>query len=276
MYLLSCITPLAWAEHMIQYKEKASKNPTSAGVGLLTYPILMAADILLYSPEYVPVGDDQKQHLELTRNICRKINTVYGKNYYENFIRNNEKYSKEEQTKLKKSSELLFPMPKPMILSENSRVCSLTDGKKKMSKSDENEGSRINLLDSPEIIAKKIKRAKSDAYPNMSLLGLADGEERPEASNLIQIYKACLPEGEFSSEEAFNQRLEAMNWSAFKKELADVVVEHLKPIQASYLDYQKNPEFLAKTLKAGEERATVIADESLQRFKDSIGFYPRF
>ncbi|NBP33326.1 MAG: tryptophan--tRNA ligase, partial [Synechococcaceae bacterium WB6_1B_055] len=161
-WLLNCLTPLNWLERMIQFKEKAIKQGDNVSVGLLDYPVLMAADILLYDADLVPVGEDQKQHLELARDIAQQ--------------RVNSRFGSDEQPILK--------VPKPLILKEGARVMSLTDGKAKMSKSDPNEGSRINLLDPPEVIIKKIKRAKTDPQIGLEI----NNPDRPEAANLLGIY----------------------------------------------------------------------------------------
>lgn len=161
-WLLNCITPLNWLERMIQFKEKAHKQGSQTSVGLLDYPVLMAADILLYNADLVPVGDDQKQHLELARNIAQQ--------------RLNGRFAAHGETVLN--------VPEPLIVPEGARVMSLTDGRKKMSKSDPNDNSRINLLDAPELVRKKIKRARTDAVAGLTF----DDPERPEADNLLALY----------------------------------------------------------------------------------------
>ena len=164
-WLLNCLTPLNWMERMIQFKEKAKKQGENVSIGLFDYPVLMAADILLYDADLVPVGEDQKQHLELARDIAQqRINSTFAKR--------------------KESSTQILKVPKALILKEGAKVMSLTDGNNKMSKSDVNESSRINLLDPPDLITKKIKRAKTD-----SQLGLEFGNpNRPEADNLLSLY----------------------------------------------------------------------------------------
>jgi tryptophanyl-tRNA synthetase len=241
-WLLNCVTPLNWLERMIQFKEKALKQGDNVSVGLLDYPVLMAADILLYDADLVPVGEDQKQHLELARNIAQQ--------------RINSRFGSEEQPVLK--------VPEPLILKEGARVMSLTDGSAKMSKSDPNEGSRINLLDPPELITKKIKRAKTD--PQMGLE--FDNPERPEAGNLLGLY-ALLSGG---GREAAARECAEMGWGRFKPLLAETVVEALRPVQQRYGDIQSDPAELDRVLLRGRDRAAAVAHSTLARVKMSMGF----
>ena len=241
-WLLNCVTPLNWLERMIQFKEKALKQGDNVSVGLLDYPVLMAADILLYDADLVPVGEDQKQHLELARNIAQQ--------------RINSRFGSEEQPVLK--------VPEPLILKEGARVMSLTDGSAKMSKSDPNEGSRINLLDPPELITKKIKRAKTD--PQMGLE--FDNPERPEAGNLLGLY-ALLSGG---GREAAASECAQMGWGRFKPLLAETVVEALRPVQQRYSEIQSDPAELDRVLLSGRDRAAAVAQVTLARVKTSMGF----
>jgi len=241
-WLLNCVTPLNWLERMIQFKEKALKQGDNVSVGLLDYPVLMAADILLYDADLVPVGEDQKQHLELARNIAQQ--------------RINSRFGSEEQPVLK--------VPEPLILKEGARVMSLTDGSAKMSKSDPNEGSRINLLDPPELITKKIKRAKTD--PQMGLE--FDNPERPEAGNLLGLY-ALLSGG---GREAAASECAQMGWGRFKPLLAETVVEALRPVQQRYSEIQSDPAELDRVLLSGRDRAAAVAQATLARVKTSMGF----
>ena len=241
-WLLNCVTPLNWLERMIQFKEKALKQGDNVSVGLLDYPVLMAADILLYDADLVPVGEDQKQHLELARNIAQQ--------------RINSRFGSEEQPVLK--------VPEPLILKEGARVMSLTDGSAKMSKSDPNEGSRINLLDPPELITKKIKRAKTD--PQMGLE--FDNPERPEAGNLLGLY-ALLSGG---GREAAASECAQMGWGRFKPLLAETVVEALRPVQQRYSEIQSDPAELDRVLLSGRDRAAAVARVTLARVKTSMGF----
>ena len=243
-WILNCVTPLNWLERMIQFKEKAIKQGDNVSVGLLDYPVLMAADILLYDADLVPVGEDQKQHLELARDIAQQ--------------RINSRFGSEEAPLLK--------VPKPMILAEGARVMSLTDGRSKMSKSDPNEGSRITLLDPPELITKKIKRAKTDP-----LIGLEFGNpERPEADNLLGLYAVLSGKGK----EAAQQDCASMGWGAFKPMLAEVVVEAIRPVQERYRDLRADDGQIDAVLRNGRLRASEVANETLQRVRDGLGFLP--
>ena len=246
-WLLNCLTPLNWLERMIQFKEKAIKQGDQVSVGLLDYPVLMAADILLYDADLVPVGEDQKQHLELARDIAQqRINARFG-----------ERGPDGEPIPVLK-------VPEPLILKEGARVMSLTDGSSKMSKSDPNEGSRINLLDPPELITKKIKRAKTD--PTM---GLEFGNpERPEADNLLGLYALLSGKGR----DAAATECQAMGWGSFKPLLAEATVEALRPVQERYAELRADRGALEAVLQQGRERANAVASESLQRVKSALGF----
>jgi len=241
-WLLNCVTPLNWLERMIQFKEKALKQGDNVSVGLLDYPVLMAADILLYDADLVPVGEDQKQHLELARDIAQQ--------------RINSRFGTEEAPVLK--------VPEPMILKEGARVMSLTDGRNKMSKSDPNEGSRINLLDPPELITKKIKRAKTD--PQM---GLEFGNsERPETDNLLGLY--ALLSGQ--AREAVASECAEMGWGRFKPLLAEAAVAALQPVQERYAELASDPAELDRVLARGRQRASEVAEATLARTKAALGF----
>ncbi len=246
-WLLNCVTPLNWLERMIQFKEKAIKQGDQVSVGLLDYPVLMAADILLYDADLVPVGEDQKQHLELARDIAQqRINARFA-----------ERGPDGEPIPVLK-------VPEPLILKEGARVMSLTDGSSKMSKSDPNEGSRINLLDPPELITKKIKRAKTD--PTM---GLEFGNpERPEADNLLGLY--ALLSGK--SRDAAAAECQAMGWGSFKPLLAEATVEALRPVQQRYAELRADRAALEAVLQQGRERADAVASASLLRVKSALGF----
>ena len=248
-WLLNCVTPLNWLERMIQFKEKAVKQGDQVSVGLLDYPVLMAADILLYGADLVPVGEDQKQHLELARDIAQqRINSRFG----------SKDAAGEEIPVLK--------VPQPMILKEGARVMSLTDGANKMSKSDPNEGSRITLLDPPELITKKIKRAKTD--PTM---GLEFGNpERPEADNLLGLYALLSGKGRQSA----LAECGAMGWGTFKPLLAEAAVEALRPVQERYRDLRSDPGHLQTVLKDGQIKATEAANATLAAVRQALGFLP--
>jgi tryptophanyl-tRNA synthetase len=243
-WLLNCVTPLNWLERMIQFKEKAVKQGDNVSVGLLDYPVLMAADILLYDADLVPVGEDQKQHLELARDIAQQ--------------RINARFGSEESPVLK--------VPQPLILRDGARVMSLTDGRSKMSKSDPNEGSRINLLDPPELITKKIKRAKTD--PQM---GLEFGNpERPETDNLLGLYAILSGLGR----DAAAAECATMGWGRFKPLLAEATVAALEPIQARHKELLDDRAELEQVLKQGRERAQTVASSTVERVRQQLGFLP--
>ncbi len=242
-WILNCLTPMNWMERMIQFKEKSIKHGDNVSIGLFDYPVLMAADILLYDADLVPVGEDQKQHLELARDIAQQ--------------RINSRFSKEDKPILK--------VPEPLIIKESAKIMSLTDARNKMSKSEENEGSRIGLLDPPEIITKKIKRAKTDAQ-----LGLEfDNPERPEAHNLLSIYSIISGLGK---EKAEKECLE-MGWGKFKPLLTEALITSLLPIQSKYKDLMNDPTELNKILEQGKNKAKVVSDKTLRKVKDCFGFY---
>ncbi|MDJ0743052.1 MAG: tryptophan--tRNA ligase [Xenococcaceae cyanobacterium MO_167.B27] len=240
-WLLNCITPLNWLERMIQFKEKAVKQGENVSVGLLDYPVLMAADILLYDADRVPVGEDQKQHLELTRDIA---------------IRVNDKFGKKKQPVLK--------LPEPLISKQGARVMSLTDGTKKMSKSDPSELSRINLLDSPDEIKRKIKKCKTDPVKGLTF----DDLERPECNNLLTLYQ--LLSGK--TKEAVAVECQDMGWGQFKPLLTETAIEALKPIQDKYQEIMDNGDYLDSVLKEGATLAAAVANNTLSRVKDAMGF----
>ena len=241
-WLLNCITPLNWLERMIQFKEKALKQGDNVSVGLLDYPVLMAADILLYDADLVPVGEDQKQHLELARDIAQqRINARFGS----------------EETPILK-------VPKPMILKEGARVMSLTDGRSKMSKSDPNEGSRITLLDPPELITKKIKKAKTDPERGLEF----GNPDRPETDNLLGLYAILSGKGR----DAAALECADMGWGQFKPLLAEAAVAALEPIQKRYRELMNDRSQLESVLRDGRERASVVAEANVQRVRKSMGF----
>jgi tryptophanyl-tRNA synthetase len=226
---------------MIQFKEKAIKQGENVGVGLLDYPILMAADILLYDADKVPVGEDQKQHLELTRDLVDTFN---------------HKFAKPNQPVLKK--------PDPLIRAEGARVMSLTDGTKKMSKSDPSELSRINLLDPPEVIQNKIKRCKTDPVRGL----VFDDPDRPECHNLLTLY--MLLSGQTKA--AVAAECQDMGWGQFKPLLTETAIAHLQPIQAKYQEIMADPGYLDSVLRDGREKAGAIANATLLRVKDALGY----
>ncbi|MFN3679233.1 tryptophan--tRNA ligase [Thermosynechococcus sp.] len=240
-WLLNCITPLNWLEDMIQFKEKAVKQGENVAVGLLDYPVLMAADILLYDADLVPVGEDQKQHLELTRDIAARVNYLFARN-----------------------QPPIFKLPDPLIAKAGARVMSLTDGTKKMSKSDPSEFSRINLLDSPDEIRKKIKRCKTDSIRGLTF----DDPARPEAHNLLTLYQLLTGK----TKEAVAAECAEMGWGQFKPLLADAVIATLEPIQQRYHEIMADPSYLKELLKRGQQQAAKVANATLERVKLALGF----
>lgn len=249
-WLLSCITPVGWLKKMIQYKEKSRKaGNEEVGTGLLTYPVLMAADILLYQSDLVPVGEDQKQHLELARDLAERANYLFGG-----------KKAKKMGCKYTR----LFKVPDPFIPPAGARVMSLQDGTSKMSKSAESDLSRINLLDSPDVIMNKIKKAKTDAFDGLEI----DNPERPEARNLLSIYQCVTG----MSQEAVIQEVGGMRWGDFKPVLTDALIEHLRPIQARYEEVIGDQAYLDAVLADGAESAAVEADATLENVRRAMGF----
>ena len=240
-WLLNCITPMNWLERMIQFKEKAKKQGENVGMGLFDYPVLMAADILLYQADLVPVGEDQRQHLELTRDICRRFNDQFCKR--------------------KRNT---FREPTALIVKEGARVMSLQDGTSKMSKSAENDNSRINLLDPPDLIARKIKKCKTDLFEGLEW----DNPDRPECTNLLNMYQAVTSK----SREDILAEVGSMSWGQFKPVLADAVVAHIAPIQTRYNEVMADQAYLDRVLRDGQEAAEVVAEQTLLWAKDAMGF----
>jgi tryptophanyl-tRNA synthetase len=238
-WILSCYTPLGWLNRMTQFKEKAGKQKDQANLGLYAYPVLMAADILLYMATHVPVGEDQKQHLELARDIAGAFNRQHDQEF--------------------------FPLPEPQILGEATRVMSLRDGTKKMSKSDESEYSRINMTDDADTIAQKIRKAKTDPEPLPDTLEAL--EKRPEADNLVTVYAALSD----LSREATVQRFAGAQFSQFKTELVDVAVAALAPITTRMQHLLADKAEIDAILRRGGERAQEIAGANLDAVKDIIG-----
>lgn len=240
-WLFNCITPLNWLERMIQFKEKSIKQGENVSIGLLDYPVLQAADILLYEPDLVPVGEDQKQHLELTRDIANRLNFQFGT---------------DQQPVLK--------VPEPMIKPEGARVMSLTDGTKKMSKSDPSELSRIDLLDPPEVIQKKIKKCKTDPQRGLAF----DQPDRPECHNLLSLYMLLSNQ----SQAAVAAECQDMGWGQFKPLLTETVIEALRPIQTNYHEIRADPGYLEGVLRQGKDQAAAIANQTLRQVKAALGF----
>ncbi|MBB4657945.1 tryptophan--tRNA ligase [Parvularcula dongshanensis] len=240
-WLFQCVARMGWLNRMTQFKDKAGKDKERASVGLFTYPTLMAADILAYKATHVPVGEDQKQHLELARDVAGKFNLDFG-------------------------AEGFFPLPEPLIRGAGARVMSLRDGTKKMSKSDPSDLSRITLTDDADAIAKKIKKAKSDPDP---LPSAEDGlEGRAEARNLVGIYAALSG----MSEAEVLTRFGGQGFAALKPALADLAVEKLAPISSEMRRLMDDPGHIDAVLKAGAEKASSIAGPILRETKEIVGF----
>jgi tryptophanyl-tRNA synthetase len=240
-WILGTLTPLGWLNRMTQFKDKSAKSRDLQLWGLYSYPVLMAADILLYKATHVPVGEDQKQHVELTRDIAIAFNNKFEKDY--------------------------FPVPEPQILGEATRVMSLRDGTKKMSKSDESDYSRINMTDDADAIALKIRKAKTDPEPLPHTL--AELEKRPEADNLVTIYAAL----DDTTRAAVLKSHGGEQFSHFKKDLTDLAVAKLSPITARMRDLMAHPSEIDKILAKGAEKASALAEKHLREIKDIVGFW---
>lgn len=237
-WILSCETPLGWLNRMTQFKEKAGKDKEKAVLGLYGYPVLMAADILLYKATHVPVGEDQKQHLELARDIAGAFNRHYGCN--------------------------IFPLPEPLILGAATRVMSLRDGTKKMSKSDESDYSRINLTDDADAIALKFRKAKSDMVEG----GSYHDDSRPEAKNLLTMYATF---ANITLAQAATE-CDSLSFSAFKQKLTDAAVAHLSPITQTMRDLMADHGHLDAILKNGTDKARALSERTMREVKDMVGF----
>jgi len=249
-WVLNCIARIGWLNRMTQFKDKAGKDRENASVGLYDYPVLMAADILLYRATHVPVGEDQKQHLELARDIAQKFNNDFA----ESITRNGY------------NDGVFFPLPEPLMSGPATRVMSLRDGAKKMSKSDASDYSRINLSDDAEAIAQKVRKAKTDPEPLPSEeAGLAG---RPEAANLIGIYAALSGRGKDDVLSEFG----GANFSAFKNALVDLAVAKLSPITAEMRRITNDPAYIDGVLRDGARRAREIAQPNMDAVKDIVGF----
>ena len=235
-WLLNCYIPMGWMLRMTQFKEKSqNKNSEQVSVGLFDYPALMAADILLYDTHAVPVGDDQKQHVELTRDVAQRFNGLYGET---------------------------FVVPEPVVGATGARIMGLQDPTAKMSKSEGNEGQSIGMLDAPGVIRKKIMRATTDSQRDIVF-----DESRPGISNLLTIYQTITGE----TRQAIEGKFEGKGYGDFKKELAELVVECLRPVQERYAEITADPGYLDEILKTGADRAQPIAAATLDRVRRKIG-----
>jgi len=240
-WILNCVARIGWLNRMTQFKDKAGKDKEQASVGLYIYPNLMAADILLYKATHVPVGADQKQHLELCRDIAQKFNSDFKQD--------------------------IFPLPEPLIQKNISRVMSLRDGTKKMSKSEESEYSRIDLKDSADTIVKKIKKAKSDtsSIPD----NLKDLEKKPEALNLINIYSDLIGT---TLEQSLNE-LKGKEYSYLKNKLSEILVEIICPVGIKIRKLLDDKSYLEGVLKQGTEKARNLAEHNLKDIRNAVGFF---
>ena len=239
-WILNCVSRIGWLNRMTQFKDKAGLDKEKASVGLYIYPNLMSADILLYKASHVPVGADQKQHLELSRDIAQKFNNDFNcKNF--------------------------FPLPEPLISKKISRVMSLRDGAKKMSKSEESDYSRINLKDSADEINKKIKKAKSDSETIPD--NLKSLEKKPEALNLLTIYSEL---SQNKLEKVLNE-MAGKEYSLLKKKLAEILIEEIIPVGKEIQKLLDDKAHLKKILKKGSEKANIISEENLKNIRDKVG-----
>ncbi len=236
-WLLNCYTQFGEASRMTQFKDKAKKHLDNVNLGLFNYPVLMAADILIYDADYVPVGEDQRQHLELTRNIANRVNGIYGD---------------------------VFKVPEPLIGEKGAKIMSLTDPTKKMSKSDSNPKGYILVTDSPDVIAKKIKSAVTDSEASVYY-----SENKPGVANLMEIYSVCTKKSYTEITDEFAGK----GYGDFKSAAAEVVIEELRPLREEYQRLIKDKEYLSACAKKGAEKASETADRTVKRFMDKIGFW---
>ena len=248
-WVFNCVARLGWLNRMTQFKEKAGKDRENASVGLYAYPTLMAADILVYRATHVPVGEDQKQHLELSRDIAQKFNNDFG-----------------DSIRAKGYGDALFPLPEPLITGEATRVMSLRDGTKKMSKSDASDNSRINLTDDADTIAQKVRRAKTDPEPLPTDEKAL--EARPEADNLVGIFAALAGTTRAGVLKDYGNA----QFSTFKSALTDLAVAKLGPIGAEMKRLQNDPAAIDAILADGSQRAKKLAGETMKLVKDVVGF----
>ena len=239
-WIFNCVARIGWLNRMTQFKEKAGSNKEKASVGLYSYPTLMAADILLYKATHVPVGEDQKQHLELCRDIALKFNNDFN-------------------------CKDFFTLPEPIITKEVARIMSLKDGTKKMSKSDESEASRINLTDSEEDIIQKIKKAKTDN----DLIPDAESKlvDRPEARNLVNIFSIL----NGSTIEKTLKQLSGKNFSELKNKLSDILIKEILPIGKKIKEFKKDTETIKKILKIGSEKANIESQKTIKEVHKIVG-----
>lgn len=235
-WLLTCVTPVGWLERMTQYKAKAAAQET-VGDGLLQYPVLMAADILLYQAAIVPVGDDQSQHLELTRDIAQRFNSLYGET---------------------------FVMPATSLPTVGARIMGLDEPDKKMSKSAKGSGHAVGILEPPSQIRKKIMRATTDSQPAVNFDNLGEG-----VANLLNIYQAFTE----TSDEQVRAQFAGMRYGDLKKTVAEAVIAHLEPIQARYREITAEPGYVGRVLRESAERVSPVANDTVRKVKQAMGIY---
>ena len=240
-WILGCVSRMGWLSRMTQFKEKAGKDKEKASVGLYVYPVLMAADILLYDATHVPVGEDQKQHLELCRDIAQKFNNDFN-------------------------APDLLKVPEPLIQKQFSRIMSLKDGLKKMSKSDPSDLSRINLTDDKDLIINKIKKSKTDTLPMPEIND--DLKERPEVQNLLGIYSNLSSQ----SIDKVKEEFQGKNFSIFKDKLSELLVDKINPIGKRIKDLLKDENYLDKILAKGSQKANNLATKKIKEIKTLVGF----
>ncbi len=242
-WIFNCVARMGWLEKMTQFKDKSGKDAERSSVGLFDYPVLQAADILVYKATHVPVGEDQKQHLELSRNIASRFNQQFN-------------------------APNFFPQPEPLIEGPGARIMSLKDGTKKMSKSDPAENSRINLIDDADTIARKIKKSKTDTQGDMPE-SVEAMEGRPEAANLIGIYAALAG----TSDEAVIGEFGGKGFGTFKPALADLAVNHLAPITDEMRRLLADPAEIDRALVKGAEKANALAEPIIEDVRKTVGFW---
>lgn len=236
-WMLNCITPIGWLRRMTQFKDKAGTKQDNANTGLFTYPILMAADILLYNADIVPVGDDQKQHLELTRDIAGVLNRKFGKK--------------------------ILKIPEPLIQGAATRIMSLRDGTKKMSKSDDSDAARINLIDSPDLIVKKLKKSKTDSIAEITY----DPTNRPEIANLINIF--CALSG--IKQEIIVENYQGKGFSLLKNDLAELIISKNQPINEEYQKIIQDKTYIKDILNSGASKAKIVARKTCDMVAEQFG-----
>lgn len=258
-WVFNCVARIGWMNRMTQFKDKAGKDRENVSLGLFAYPSLMAADILVYRATHVPVGEDQKQHIELTRDIAQKFNIDYSSRIAELGVGVDMKVGDETVSGF-------FPMAEPLIGETSMRIMSLRDGTKKMSKSDPSDYSRISLVDTADDILKKIRKAKTDTEP---LPETVDGlKDRPEANNLVGIYAALAGCDKQTVISEYNGK----QFSEFKPKLAELAVTKLEPITSELRRLNNEPDYIDSVLRDGGERASAIAEKTMKSVRDIVGF----